>query len=194
MSREEQEEADYFFEQHPEAERPRAQKQYSKPIGPVQQPHYGVNANQYASAAGPAQVNPNQYASPAGPARPSTMDRIVGAARNMGAQVQKFDQGSTGQAIRKHAERLNQQDGFGGSGSRGQPRENPASRYARFTNDNPEPVNQGSVMHPGHRIIVVEGSVIASARAPGTEPRESRRRGRGGLGGANPGFGEDRGL
>ena len=100
--------------------------------------------------------------------KPSAMDRIVGAAKGMN------------QHLKEHAQRINAQgdQGFSGAGrSRAPARESSVQRYARFTNDQQEPpVNQGSALHPGHRIIVVEGSVIASARAPGSAPAERRPR------------------
>jgi hypothetical protein len=54
------------------------------------------------------------------------------------------------------------------------------------------PVNESSIMHPGNKLLVVEGRVLASAagaRQAPRQPAERRRRPP-----ANPGFGEDNGL
>jgi len=188
MSRytEEEEEAEYYYEHHPGAVRPRAQKQHAKPIGPVQQPHYGVNPNQYASPAGPAQVNPNQYASPAGPARPTAMERIkrgagssarviADTAAGVSDGVRQFDNNPMGKSLHQWADRHNAPQGRAG-------------------NNQEPPVHPSSVMHPGHKLYVIEGSIIMSGGGQKAPEERQRRRGRGGLGGANPGFGNDNGL
>ena len=133
-------------------------------LTPAEQRAYEEDAEYYRN-------NPNTYTSPppAGPQPPrSAMDRIKDAAKGMN------------QHLKEHAQRINAQgdQGFSGAGrSRAPARESSVQRYARFTNDQQEPpVNQGSALHPGHRIIVVEGSVIASARAPGSAPAERRPR------------------
>lgn len=161
----EEEEAEYYYKRHPGVN----PRQYAQPAGPAN-PHEGVNAHQYAQ--------------PAGPQRQSATERIVAAAKGIN------------QHLKEHAQRINSQpdNGFrGGSGARGRAQQggNSMAGYARFSND--APVNEESTMHPGHRIIVVEGSVLASARTPGSAPAQPRRRRSGGMGG-DSGFGNDRGL
>ena len=163
LTKEEEEEIEYYNEHHPH-------------------PHAGVN--------------PKQYAEPAGPQRPqSAYERVVSAVKNVHGKLQEVDRSPTGQAVRRHAQGLNAQQGLGGGQAGGSG--NRMQQYARFTNDSPsQPENQGSTRIAGRRIIVVEGSVLASAQAPGAAPAEPRRRAppRGGLGAIDTGFDNDRGL
>lgn len=163
-------------------------------------------------------VNPNQYPAPAGPARPpSAMDRIVNASKSISKKVRDFDQGPTGQAIRNHAQRLNSQSGIqpftagaqqqpqsrrsrqAASQQQPQQRVNPMTQYGRFVSDQPNapPVHETSVMHPGNRIYVIQGTVIASGSAGPKQPQQQQPRRRQfsvGLGSGDGGFGNDRGL
>jgi hypothetical protein len=103
--------------------------------------------------------------------------RAVGAAREA---VDSFNRGE-GAGVRAHAQRVNSYDpGFGGH-----------TRPPVTNNIASQPqveVNQGSVLHPGNKLYVIEGSLLASGGGKrSSEPRRQRRA-------ANPGFGNDPGL
>jgi hypothetical protein len=131
--------------------------------------------------------------------KPSTMDRIVsaakGAARAVGSapaaaaqKAQQFDSGPTGKAIRGFAERVNAQQGLGGAG--GAP-----PQSARAMRQQPQvQVNPGSTLHPGTKIYVMEGTLLASGGRPPAGQRRPRAARRGGLGQSDNGFDNDHGL
>jgi hypothetical protein len=116
--------------------------------------------------------------------RPSAMERISNAVKGAAAKAQAINNSPTGQAIRRHAERINASEGlgdgsFGGGGSN-------VRQRAQFNNQPQAQVNQGSSLHPGNRIYVMEGSIVASGGMRGTQRRTERRH--------RPGFGNDPGL
>lgn len=108
---------------------------------------------------------------------PSVMDRIVHAANRVGTKIQEANNSPTGQAIRRHAERLNAQDGFGGGG------------YGGW--GAPPQQEQRSVREHVQRI----------SKQPRVQVRETSKKARrhhplsgGGLGLGDNGFDDDRGL
>lgn len=119
------------------------------------------------------------------PGKPSALERIRNSVNQIPQKAQEFDRGAAGQGLRSWAARSNATQGLGG----GQPPNN----YARFNNapanNQQQPVNQGSVLHPGNRLYVIQGSMIASGGGTAREPRP-RRQSRP----VNPGFGNDPGL
>jgi hypothetical protein len=96
--------------------------------------------------------------------RPSAMERIRGAVTS-GARAVRDAANSP--AMREWAARSNSTQGINGY-------EPPAAMQRMRQPRAGVEVNQGSSIHPGTRILVVEGSVLASARAPGTAPQGSR--------------------
>ena len=152
-------------------------------------PHEGVNPNQYPSGAGPANprggMNPNQYDQPIGPQRPpSAMDRIVQGAKAAHRAGAGFAQEFQGTSPRNSEQRERQQY------TRGMNRDVPAPVNYGVSSQGP-PVNEGSVLHPGNRLYVIEGSMLASG---GRGAAQGERRPRAPRRVANPGFGNDPGL
>ena len=127
----------------------------------------------------------------------SMMDRIVQSAKNVGTKIQEVNNSPTGQAIRRFAERTNAQDGFGAHRSPPQVQGNARGRAFQPPTQQRPPVNQESVLHPGNRIYVMEGRVIASGGGQ-KNPQQQRRGGtmfrRGGLAQEDNDFDDDRGL
>ncbi|MFA4849143.1 MAG: hypothetical protein WC626_05390 [Methanoregula sp.] len=128
----------------------------------------------------------------------SAMDRIVNAAKGIHNKIQEVNNGPTGQAVRRFAERTNAQDGFGHDRAPPQAPVSPRGRaYQPLTQQGP-PVNEASTLHPGNRIYVMQGSIIASGGSPKGQPLQRRRSGpvvrRGGLGQDDNGFDDDHGL
>lgn len=81
--------------------------------------------------------------------------------------------------IREYGQRMNSSDTLGGSSS--PPR-------ARAMRQQPQvQVNQGSSLHPGNRIYVMEGSIIASGGAKAAPRQSSGKK-------FTPGFGNDPGM
>jgi len=124
---------------------------------------------------------------------PSPMDRIVHAAKSVGAKIQEANNSPTGRAIRNFAEHVNAQDGSGGRA----PPPGPRRRAQQIIRQPEAQVNPGSALHPGNRIYVIEGSILASGG--GQKASQQQRRShplirRGGLGQEDTGFDDDRGL
>jgi len=118
---------------------------------------------------------------------PSTYERIRGAVSS-GAKAVKDAANSP--AMRDWAERSNRTEGLGG-GSGGLGGYNPPAAMQRVQRPRAGvEVNQGSIVHPGNRLYVIEGSMLASGG--GQKPQERQRKRppwhQGGLGD------EDRGL
>jgi hypothetical protein len=113
---------------------------------------------------------------------PSAYDRIIGATKGIVTATQGALNSPTGRAVRDYAQRMNAPgaDNFGGSSS-GRPRvQRPAQQPIAG-------VNPGSSLHPGQRLYVISGSILASG---GGQKSPEERRKRRGPGGANPGFGK----
>ncbi len=129
--------------------------------------------------------------------KPSAMDRIVNAAKGVGNKLQDINSSPTGQRVRSFAERVNAQNGLSGS-NQSQPVPLSNRRRAQMAAYPQEPpINQGSSLHPGNRIYVMEGNIIASGgqKSPVQQLRRSNRRPlQGGLGQQDTGFDDDRGL
>lgn len=129
---------------------------------------------------------------------PSTMDRIVHAAKRIGTQIQEANNSPAGQAIRSFAGRVNAEDGLGGGNAPLHTSSSARRRAFQAVNPQNPPVNSGSAFHPGNKIYVIQGQVIASGggQKGQTQPvRHSRSLiRRGGLGQEDTGFGDDRGL
>jgi hypothetical protein len=118
--------------------------------------------------------------------KPTAYERISSGARAVrrgGAEVANVVSGigaSPGaRMVRGYAERMNASDTMTG-GYRG---------YQGPIASQPQP-NQGSIVHPGNRLYVIEGSMLATGSG---QRQERKKRGSGGLG-IIPGFGNDPGM
>ena len=140
-------------------------------------------------------ANENASITVPGKPRTSVYERIANATKGAVSTAERFHKSPAGQGLQNFAHRVNSQQGLSDSRAP-QQRGAPQRDYARFSNDSPQApqqVNQGSVLHPGTRLYVIEGSMVASGGGQriNKEPRQRQRRG---PGGAMPGFGNDPGL
>jgi hypothetical protein len=153
---------------------------YREPTDEEEVEHYYKN-NPHPHAG----VNPNQYPQPAGPAKPTKTQRAVqlvaNATRGTVAVVSATAQGahdaSRMTGVDQWAYRVN--------APHGKPRSQQAQE--RYQNV-PGAVGQTSVMHPGNKLYVIEGRILAASGAPKQQqPQQQRRK-------INPGFGDDPGF
>jgi hypothetical protein len=129
-------------------------------------------------------VNPNQYPQPAGPAKPTKIQRaaqlVANAARGTAAVANATVRGA------HDASRMTGMDQYAARMNSGAIARSPNSR-AQHQNV-PASVNPTSVIHPGNRLYVIEGSIIASGGAPKQQRPPQQKRV------ATPGFGDDPGF
>jgi hypothetical protein len=165
-----EEEVEHYYQNNPHHARPAAVKQYAFPAGP-QNPRQGMNPNQYRGPVGPQQQTFAQkavrYGKAAAEAGRGVNDATRAAIGNTG--IQPVESG-----VRGYAARMNS----GGVARSPQSRE----QYAGA------PVDQTSVMHPGNKLYVISGTILASGNpsAPQKKPKQTR--------GPSPGFGNDPGF
>jgi hypothetical protein len=166
----EEEEAEYYYQNNPHHVRPMARVQYGINAGP-ENPRRGMNPNQYGSPIGPQRESAAAKAARFGrgvrEAGQAVSDAGRAAMENTGIQPMTA-------GVREYAGRM-------GTGAQ---ERSPGSRQQYPV---PAAVDQTSVIHPGNKLYVIEGSILAAGGGV-KKPRPPQQRG------PKPGFGNDPGF